>query len=312
MEGTVIGKHFELKRKLGNGAFGEIWEAIHVKTQQLHAVKFEDVKAKHQQLYLECKIYLFLHSDSAIVDHAFPQVSFYGCEREKNFMVMDLLGPSLEDLFGRCNRKFSLKTCLMIADQALARLEYVHARRVIHRDVKPDNFAVGVGKEAHRVFVFDFGLAKKFMNADGNHIQYLDGKGLTGTARYASVNTHRGVEQSRRDDLESLAYVLIYFMKGALPWQNIKARNTQEKYNRIRDAKADTKVEVICEGLPEEFATYLTYCRSLAFNQKPDYKYAKDLFKGVFRKMNFTYDYVFDWSEKKKSPAVTVKENVVV
>ena len=295
MEGLVIAKNFELKKKLGSGAFGEIWEAVHTKTQQSHAVKFEDVRAKHQQLYLECKIYLFLHSDTSIIEHSFPQVSFFGCEKEKNFMIMELLGPSLEDLFTKCNRKFSLKTVLMIADNGLARLEYIHSRRIIHRDVKPDNFAVGFGRNSHKVFLIDFGLAKKYMSSSNEHIKYKEGKGLTGTARYASVNTHIGVEQARRDDIESFMYVLIYFVKGGLPWQNLKAKTVKEKYDLIREKKIVTTIQELCGGLPAEFARAFEYVRNLKFTEKPDYGLLRGLFKNLFRREKFVFDFEYDW-----------------
>lgn len=143
---------------------------------------------------------------------------YYGIEKDKSIMIMDLLGPSLEKLFQKCNKKFSVKTVLMIADQMIKRVEYIHSRRIIHRDIKPDNFTIGHGRNSHRIFIIDFGLAKKFMSSRGEHIKYREGKGLTGTARYASINTHLGIEQSRRDDLESLGYLFLYFLRGKLPW----------------------------------------------------------------------------------------------
>jgi len=175
--------------------------------------------------------------DPAVLDKGIPNIWFCGTEGEHNIMIMDLLGPSLEDLFNVCNRKLSLKSVLMAGEQMLSRIEYVHSRYILHRDIKPDNFVIGQGKRQHKVFIIDFGLAKRYIGKDGKHIPYREGKSLTGTARYASINTHLGFEQSRRDDLESLGYVLLYFLRGSLPWQNMKANNKKEKYEKIMEKK---------------------------------------------------------------------------
>lgn len=297
MEGKIVAKNYKLIKKLGSGAFGQIWMAQHQKTKEEVAIKFEDVNSKHQQLYYECKIYLWFHSDSTVIGQAIPQVLYYGTEGNNNLMVMDLLGKSLEDLFNDCNRKLSLKTVLMIAQQMIKRIEYIHARRIIHRDIKPDNFAIGKGKNAHRVFIIDFGLAKKFMSSDGKHIKYKDGKSLTGTARYASINTHIGIEQARRDDMEGLGYVFMYFLRGKLPWQGLQTRGgVNEKYEKIKQKKIMTNLEELCKGFPSEFVAYMQYCRTLNFDDKPDYKYIQELFSTLFKNLGYEYDYKYDWT----------------
>lgn len=296
MENRIVAKHYKLKKKLGSGAFGQIWKGVHEKTKEEVAIKFEDVSSKHQQLYYECKIYLWFHSDSTVIGQAIPQVLYYGTEGNYNLMVMDLLGKSLEDLFNLCKRKFSVKTVLMIAQQMIRRVEYIHSRRIIHRDIKPDNFASGYGKHAHRIFILDFGLAKKFMSSDGKHIKYKDGKSLTGTARYASINTHIGIEQARRDDLEGIGYVFMYFLRGSLPWQGLKARGVKEKYEKIKQKKIMTNLDDLCNGFPDEFATYMQYCRTLNFEDKPDYKYIRKIFTTLFNNLGYEYDWNYDWT----------------
>ncbi|KAG1085955.1 hypothetical protein G6F42_021184 [Rhizopus arrhizus] len=182
----------------------------------------------------------------------------------------------------------------------LSRIEYVHSKNFIHRDIKPDNFLMGIGKRGNQVNVIDFGLAKKYRDPRTHlHIPYRENKNLTGTARYASINTHLGVEQSRRDDLESLGYVLMYFCRGSLPWQGLKATTKKQKYDRIMEKKMTTPTELLCRGFPSEFAIYLNYTRSLRFDDKPDYSYLRKLFRDLFVREGYTYDYIFDWTVYK-------------
>jgi len=223
-------------------------------------------------------------------------VKWFGSEGDYNVLVIDLLGPSLEEKFNYCGKRLTLKSVLMLADQMIARLEFMHSRSYIHRDVKPDNFLIGVGTRKHVCHVIDFGLAKKYQDPrNGRHIPYIEGKNLTGTARYASINTHLGVEQSRRDDMESLGFVLMYFLRGSLPWQGLKAATKKQKYQRIMERKQATHPEQLCRGFPSEFRDYFAHCSSLGFEDRPDYRYLRRIFKNLFERQGFEDDAVYDW-----------------
>ncbi|THU61970.1 hypothetical protein C4D60_Mb01t00220 [Musa balbisiana] len=255
-----VGNKFRLGRKIGSGSFGEIYLGTNIQTNEEVAIKLENVKTKHPRLLYESKLYRILQGGTGI-----PNVKRFGVEGDYNVLVMDLLGPSLEDLFNFCSRKLSLKTVLMLADQT--------------------------------VYIIDFGLAKKYRDTSTHqHIPYRENKNLTGTARYASVNTHLGIEQSRRDDLESIGYVLMYFLRGSLPWQGLKAGTKKQKYEKISEKKVATSIEALCRGYPSEFASYFHYCRSLRFEDEPDYAYLKRLFCDLFIHEGYQFDYVFDWT----------------
>ncbi|KAL2234810.1 UNVERIFIED_CONTAM: Casein kinase 1-like protein 2 [Sesamum indicum] len=287
-----VGNKFRLGRKIGSGSFGEIYLGTNIQTNEEVAIKLENVKTKHPQLLYESKLYKLLQGGTGI-----PNVRWFGVEGDYNVLVMDLLGPSLEDLFNFCSRKLSLKTVLMLADQMINRVEFIHSKSFLHRDIKPDNFLMGLGRRANQVYAIDFGLAKKYRDSSTHqHIPYRENKNLTGTARYASMNTHLGIEQSRRDDLESLGYVLMYFLRGSLPWQGLKAGNKKQKYEKISEKKVSTSIEALCRGYPTEFASYFHYCRSLRFDDKPDYAYLKRIFRDLFIREGFQFDYVFDWT----------------
>ncbi|KAL8854698.1 MAG: hypothetical protein Q9221_000480 [Calogaya cf. arnoldii] len=310
---NVVGVHYRVGKKIGEGSFGVIFEGTNLLNNQQVAIKFvchrlplpaihgdtntsqEPRKSDAPQLRDEYRTYKILVGCPGI-----PNVYYFGQEGLHNILVIDLLGPSLEDLFDHCNRRFSPKTVVMVAKQMLSRVQTIHEKNLIYRDIKPDNFLIGRpnSKSANVIHVVDFGMAKQYRDPKTKqHIPYRERKSLSGTARYMSINTHLGREQSRRDDLEALGHVFMYFLRGGLPWQGLKAATNKQKYEKIGEKKQTTAIKDLCEGYPvaEEFNKYLSYVRNLGFEDTPDYDYLRDLFTQALKNIGDVEDGDYDW-----------------
>lgn len=303
-----VNKIYKFGKKIGSGSFGDVYLGANVRTNEEVAIKIESRKKDKKFLIYEAKVIKVLTEKET--PRGFPKLHWYGIEGDFSVMITGLLGPSLEDLFNFCRRKFSLKTVSMIAEQLLNRIESVHTGHFLHRDIKPDNFLIGVGRKSHIIHVIDFNLSKRYRDPKTlEHIPYKEDKNLTGTARYASINTHIGIEQCRRDDLESLGFVLVYFLKGRLPWQGIKAKTKQQKYERIMEKKMCTPLDSLCKDLPKEFITYFKYVRSLRFEDRPDYIFLRRLFQNVReRQGTIIMDHEYDWCIGRKKRSIESPE----
>ena len=168
---------------------------------------------------------------------------------------------------------------------------------IIHRDIKPDNFVVGHGDRASYVHIIDFGVAKGFKCLKTeDHIPYKEGRVMVGTASYASISAHRGIERSRCDDLEALGYVLLFLLLGQLPWQGLKENSKAAKNQKMRELKEEITLPTLRGRDPMAFETYIRYCRSLCFEEKPDYIYMREIFVDCLKRSGFQYDYVYDWT----------------
>jgi len=289
--GKILFHKYTLIKKLGEGSFGRIYSAKENATNNWFAIKLEN-KNRSQNL-LESEAYIMSYLNGPRI----PMVKSFGYTGDYNVLIMELMGKSLEDLFETMpTKKMSVRCVCNLAYQMIEIIEFIHNKHIIHRDIKPDNFVMGRGIKSKYLYLLDFGLAKKYRSSTTlKHYPLIKKKHLTGTARYASINALNGYTQSRRDDLEAIGYVLVYFLLGRLPWQGMLNKNKDERYLKIMEIKRDTEPHVLCKGLPVQFEKYISYTRSLEYEQDPDYSMLKQLFLKVLNDEGLNFDHYYDW-----------------
>ena len=310
--GKTIFNKYKLNRKLGVGCFGFIYEAQSLNSNKLYAVKFEDMREDQFILEDEAKILTYINCNRI------PKVKSFGYSGNYMILVMELLGKSLDKIFNELpSKKMSIRCVCNIAYQLILIFEVIHNNNIIHRDIKPANIAIGIeeNNKSKYIYVLDFGLSKKYRSdTTKRHFSFSKNNPLIGNARYSSINALEGGTQSRRDDLESIGYLLLYLLLGQLPWQGKVSHSKDDKYYKIREIKKQTTPEQLCEGLPKQFEYYIKYTRSLQYESDPDYNYLKNLFLSVLKSYNLEFDYFYDWdqttlSENEVNKSINLNEN---
>lgn len=285
----LIGGKYKVGKKIGSGAYGQIRVGTDVQTGQTVAIKFESMNSKDLQLMMENQIYQLLRGKKG-----FPSIYLFCRYMDHHVLVMEMLGRNLDSVFECLHYKFSLKSIIFLTLQLLKRFETIHQVKILYRDVKPENFMLGV--RTNTVYVIDFGLSKSYVDSAGRHIQPHATHEIIGTARYMSVSAHLCREQGRKDDLEALGYVFLYFLRGKLPWSGLKADGFKEHNRMICELKRDTPEEDLCAGYPQEYMNYLKYVRALGFEDTPDYEKLRNMFKRLFHLQGMRDDGVYDWN----------------
>ena len=290
---TTFFNKYHCIQRIGKGSFGSIYKCEY--NGDLFALKLEKKETNQNSLENEAIIMNYLKGPNI------PFVKFYGSTLDYNILVMQLLGKSLEYYFEK-RKSFSLKTVCMLGFQMVSILEYIHNKHILHRDIKPDNFVMGLNNLSKYVYLLDFGLAKKYRSSRTLvQIPFENNRRVVGTTRYASINAIKGYEHSRRDDLEAAGYVLVYLIKGKLPWQGITSKDKVHRYQKLLKSKEEISPKELCCDLPEEFEEYISYTRNLGYLEQPDYEMLKGLFIRMLNKINCQFDYIYDWKNEEES-----------
>ena len=302
-QNPIFFNKYKLEKKLAEGAFGDVYIGSTLDKKEPVAIKIE--KRKIAKPLLEAEAY-FLYNLRCV---GIPEVLSFGRKKNYNILVEPLLGKSLFDIFNERRKRMALTDICLIAKQILDRIQWVHSKGYVHRDIKPDNFLIG-RKDPNVIYLIDFGLSKKFKSdKTGNHLKFgFTGK-LTGTVRFASANALRGGEQSRRDDLESIAYMIIFFMRGKLPWQGVTGTKKMERYLKIYKMKKNVTPEDLCKSLPPQMIQFMKYVKKLEFEQDPDYNYLRNIFRSILKQRKINIDTImFSWI--KQSDLKNLKEPI--
>ena len=291
--GQTIFNKYKLIRKLGQGSFGSIYQAQSKCSNKYYAVKLEEMRQNQFVLEEESIFISYLNCPRI------PKLKTFGYSGSLIILVMELLGDSLDKIFDKLpSRKMSIRCVCNIAYQLLMIFEIIHNCNIIHRDIKPANVAIGFEGKSKFIYLLDFGLSKKYRSSKTKkHFPFVQGNKLIGNARYSSINALDGGTQSRRDDLESLGYLLLYLLLGRLPWQGHISHSKEDKYYKIREIKKNTTPEELCQGLPPQIQEYVEYTRNLEYEADPDYNYLKNLFLTILKHYNWEFDYYYDWDQ---------------
>ncbi|MFA6972561.1 MAG: casein kinase 1 family protein [Gallionella sp.] len=260
---------YRVSHKIGQGSFGTVYLGANSESNERVAIKVEERNCKVPQLQYEYEVYTRIPPAIGV-----PQVYTIAKNSKVHLMVMELLGDDLETQYNKLGRVFTLAQIKYIGTQMISRVEYYHSQGTLHRDIKPDNFVYGSphGEHAKTLYLIDLGISKRWKTSSSEHIPYREGRSPVGTQRYMSLNVHMGYEPSRRDDVESVGLVLLYFIHGRLPWQGLKNDKT-----KVLEKHASTPLDVLCGKAPMQFIEYISYCRTLKFESKPDYAYLRRL-----------------------------------